>query len=130
MEGDDKNWKEESDKAKRSCPEGCNWRGMTNGQHSFRGFRQKSRLPDWEMLHSWSIVHTIWNFLNVRSPGDLILRVPMEMGGGGDCIAQNSFKCSPNYLMKCCLKQLQLLQTEPLICVVSLQLVECLDFNS
>ena len=53
-----KTGKEESDKAKRSYPEGCNWRSMTNGQHSFRGFRQKGRLPDWERVSTAGASHT------------------------------------------------------------------------
>lgn len=53
-----KTGKEESDKAKRSYPEGCNWRSMTNGQHSFRGFRQKGILPDWERVSTAGASHT------------------------------------------------------------------------
>jgi hypothetical protein len=50
--------KEESDKAKRSSPEGCNRRSMTNGERTFRGFRQKSRLPDWERFSTAGASHT------------------------------------------------------------------------
>lgn len=53
-----KTGKEDTDKAKRSYPEGCNWRSMTNGQHSFRGFRQKGRLPDWERFSTAGASHT------------------------------------------------------------------------
>lgn len=37
-----KTGKEESDKAKRSSPEGCNRRSMTNGERTFRGFGRKA----------------------------------------------------------------------------------------